>query len=961
MKKFTCILLAAVMLSSVTFGQKYGPTTTLTVAAVDSFKQAIANSDFQCSGHSDDVIIQRAINRYATTGGKVELLAGTYTLSATVNLVAGVTVSGAGYATNIVAPPGAAAFTVNDKDNATIADLRITGVTTGTSAVDVDDSDNFAVRNVYFPDVDTAAVNADTVNGLLVTGCYAPAGVNLVTTASCNGVVEAVNMGRNSTYKMTRTSAAVVEGINSMREVAVGEAAIAPMTKALATSVVGGTGAVPNVVQAVDTSRGVVICKGGAFFFCTTDDPTLASFTNHFDIRDTAPFQAYRDAGTAAGVSVTIRSMVVLSDGSYLLALGYNDTFNADLWDDGDGFGAGCLYRSTDGGETWSLVLKMQYGYATDHSWSGINGANVAVGEYNLLQATNARNVYVSRDYGATWQLAYAPDAAADPYSHVHTVCWGLTDSEIYVSVGDGTNKELFKITEEDGVWTRGSKLLDVQPTAMLRDGNYLYLGNDGMGLSTIDRYNLVTGEHIPVLSLWRAFPETIITYNYMRSTPVVFSLKKIDGVFYAAVNDYLNAGIKCLNGGVYASVDGINWTCLWRVADHANNRGAWTIAGKLGGKIWAAGEIESGGLAPCSIVIDATIWSATGHIAGKGATNEYPAQSSTEFTTGHGYTATHTGITIARQASGGVHGGDCLKITMDDPTDVRGAWGPWLSDTASDYSVLGDNPKNGQYVMVSLWIKTDPDWPLDRGFNIRLSVKNGIAAEAEPADLVTKTSTFFRASAQWRKAVAIAKCTSDWSGTTKYLQFAILVDGTGGAQGKSFYIDAVSISYFDDGWPSFSAFPPSDAPRADCAMIYPLSDKSVAFTSEFAWMPKSGFLEWFGDIPIATWVASDGSHIDLFWQQSTGKIGITNGTDTALSAVAYPFEHMDCYMVSLSSDGDATVITITEPFNGETTITGEGIALTAPPDVLVCGTNYARSSYGVGIYNVPMAAETTM
>lgn len=197
MKKFTCILLAAVMLSSVTFGQKYGPTTTLTVAAVDSSKQAIANSDFQCSGHSDDVIIQRAINRYATTGGKVELLAGTYRLSATVNLVAGVTVSGAGYATNIVAPSGAAAFTVNDKDNATIADLRITGVTTGTSAVDVDDSDNFAVRNVYFADVDTAAVNADTVNGLLVTGCYAPAGVNLVTTASCNGVVEAVNASRN--------------------------------------------------------------------------------------------------------------------------------------------------------------------------------------------------------------------------------------------------------------------------------------------------------------------------------------------------------------------------------------------------------------------------------------------------------------------------------------------------------------------------------------------------------------------------------------------------------------------------------------------------------------------------------------------------------------------------------------------------------------------------------------------
>jgi hypothetical protein len=197
MKKFTCILLAAVMLSSVTFGQKYGPTTTLTVAAVDSSKQAIANSDFQCSGHSDDVIIQRAINRYATTGGKVELLAGTYRLSATVNLVAGVTVSGAGYATNIVAPSGAAAFTVNGTDNVTITDLRVSGMTSGVSAVDVDDSDNFAVRNVHFADVDTAAVNADTVNGLLVTGCYAPAGVNLVTTASCNGVVEAVNASRN--------------------------------------------------------------------------------------------------------------------------------------------------------------------------------------------------------------------------------------------------------------------------------------------------------------------------------------------------------------------------------------------------------------------------------------------------------------------------------------------------------------------------------------------------------------------------------------------------------------------------------------------------------------------------------------------------------------------------------------------------------------------------------------------
>ncbi|HPD48724.1 MAG TPA: hypothetical protein PLY61_17695, partial [Anaerohalosphaeraceae bacterium] len=59
-----------------------------------------------------------------------------------------------------------------------------TGVTTGTSAVDVDDSDNFVVRNVYFVDVDTAAVDANAVDGLLITGCYAPAGVSLLTEAS---------------------------------------------------------------------------------------------------------------------------------------------------------------------------------------------------------------------------------------------------------------------------------------------------------------------------------------------------------------------------------------------------------------------------------------------------------------------------------------------------------------------------------------------------------------------------------------------------------------------------------------------------------------------------------------------------------------------------------------------------------------------------------------------------------
>jgi hypothetical protein len=140
-----------------------------------------------------------------------------------------------------------------------------------------------------------------------------------------------------------------------------------------------------------------------------------------------APFSTAQASGSFTGFKV-------LDDGSWLLA--YASNF---------------LFRSVNAGGTWTIVLGQGAPVAFMFSFCGVDGAHICLGSYDDRQL-----VYVSHDYGATWECVFRGDDYPDlswvsgSSYHIHTVCWDPTSnhSAVFIMRGDGVNCLLYRIAE---------------------------------------------------------------------------------------------------------------------------------------------------------------------------------------------------------------------------------------------------------------------------------------------------------------------------------------------------------------------------------------------------------------------------------------------------------------------------------------------------------------------------------
>lgn len=132
------------------------------------------------------------------------------------------------------------------------------------------------------------------------------------------------------------------------------------------------------------------------------------------------------NAGSSATASISIGAVSVQPGGSGVVLAGTGDPNDAtDSY-----YGAGLL-RSTDNGQTWSLVQQSNDGAAGPHSFIGegfagfawsTTSSNIVVAavsssaEGAVVQASTAgssvRGLYYSTDAGATWQMATLQDGA---------------------------------------------------------------------------------------------------------------------------------------------------------------------------------------------------------------------------------------------------------------------------------------------------------------------------------------------------------------------------------------------------------------------------------------------------------------------------------------------------------------------------------------------------------------------
>jgi hypothetical protein len=205
------------------------------------------------------------------------------------------------------------------------------------------------------------------------------------------------------------------------------------------------------------------------------------------------------------------------------------------------------------------------FGYLADFGWTGVHGNKIVIGEYgDKTKVDGGKRVYLSEDYGKSFSLIYTRPKQAGQGMHIHLCVFHPTNPNIiYVSFGDSPYSNLIKLTKGETEWAAETTGLRVQPTAALACGNKLLFGNDGvLPFPTIFLFDPETNTAEAVLR----FPLRSTTYpNAPYYTPerdtYCFSIKQLNGVYYAST--YMSGGETCYSKGVYASLDGRNWTRL--------------------------------------------------------------------------------------------------------------------------------------------------------------------------------------------------------------------------------------------------------------------------------------------------------------------------------------------------------------------------------------------------------------
>ena len=706
---------------------------------------------------------------------------------------------------------------------------------------------------------------------------------------------------------------------------------------------------------ATDSSRGLVLCTESAegndsvqHLYTTSDGIT---FTEIVDITYDLPFKTYYDI---MYYPVSITSVAVLDDGSWILTLG-----NLHAWEGSSDpetlKPSGRLYRSEDAGQTWEMVLNMTYGYVPEWGWGGISGNYITVAEYGYKKHTdpnlNPCKVYLSEDYGENWECIYTLVPVRN--RHIHQAVFDPTSehTKVYITTGDPLTgfiepRKMYRLDkQQNGTWALGVIVGDLQPCGSITVGDSIYWGCDERALGGIIVRHWRDGdvEKIePVLKM----PEPDLgnpnfPYSYVYDRGHVFSIYHYNGVYYAAVSDHQPVG------GIYVSKDLKNWVRAYHIDE---SWGCRIIAGYTNGKIWANIRTGANNMSKGFSFSPVTAKTINAIRCERGITNILNTADDSTFDLTIGQWDFYGDADI--EASGyteeeGLHGDSCFKLVYDTngthPRNYTIVYSDWFKN-------LGGNPANGDIITWTFWMKAVDTWP--RKYTVVAGWKFGSGVGDKIIHNNAEEFQIFPG--VWRKYTILGEVIDD-IGPDENLRIELGIQSREEPKtlDAAVYIDCVQVTYSPDRYYSSSAFQTGGIEREDETAILPLCGVGNAFTTTLEWHPKAAHNEFSADIPISTWMGSDSSYLNLFWEQSSEQIKLTDGTDTIASTEnAYPFMFADYIRFALVSDNIGSILYIQGPING-TVVVGDGndVKVGAEPVLLKLGTDESGSDFGCGCF----------
>ncbi|GAI14892.1 unnamed protein product, partial [marine sediment metagenome] len=342
-----------------------------------------------------------------------------------------------------------------------------------------------------------------------------------------------------------------------------------------------------------------------------------------------------------------------------------------------------------------------------------------------------------------------------------------------------------------------------------------IFWGNDAQGMGPIILRHDTSNDSFSRVLEWPKYNDDCNS-PYLTNGPMgnVFGQTTCNGVMYAAVEK--ESGNVRVHGGIYVSVDGINWICAWRVND--SHQGFWSVEKASGGYLWGVYEtIVSKYLYRMTPVSAETVRAL---LLERGVANLYTADTSSfEISDGGVTLGTDPAGEICRSNEKSLHGDYSLKFA-----------GLSNSNSLTVLNIPQVGPiYSGDYFVFSFWIKTGPGWPDEYRLNANVLPDHCAIVSSEAV---------FQPDSNWQTVRIWGKCTEDQGDDTGALCASITVDDNGYTGDKTkavFYIDCIQMvcsSSFHD----LTSWQFGDTPRADEYAIMPLNDMASNFTTTFVW-----------------------------------------------------------------------------------------------------------------------------